>query len=219
MPPAPQTTPQPKPKSTWLNLALDFGPLLVFFLAYRHFSPPGDTKGFGAAIAVTKSTAAFMVATVIALIVSRWKLGRIAPTLWLSTILIVGFGTLTVLLGDPFWIQVKPTAIYLLFAAVLFIGLWRGQPMLRFLLETAFEGLSHEGWMKLSRNWAWFFVFLAALNEVLRHALNFETWLTVKVWGVTTLSFLFTFSQLPMLLRHGLTQPAKAEVESHPPHE
>ena len=210
-----------KPKSTWLNLAIDFGPLLVFFLAYRHFSPSGDTHGagFGSAIAVTKSTAAFMVATVIALVVSKWKLGKIAPMLWLSAVLIVGFGTLTVLLGDPFWIQVKPTAIYLLFAATLFIGLWRGKPMLRYLLEAAFEGLDHEGWLKLSRNWGYFFLFLAALNEVLRHTLSFDSWLAAKVWGVTTLSFLFTFTQLPMLLRHGLTQEAKPEAEANPPHD
>ena len=218
-------TPTKKRKSTWLNLAIDFGPLLVFFLAYRHFSPPssglGDAKGagFGSAIAVTKSTAVFMVATVIALVVSKWKLGKIAPMLWLSAVLIVGFGTLTVLLGDPFWIQVKPTAIYLLFAATLFIGLARGKPMLRYLLEAAFEGLDHEGWLKLSRNWGIFFVFLAGLNEVLRHTLSFDAWLAAKVWGVTSLSFLFTFTQLPMLLRHGLAQEAKAEAEVNPPHD
>ena len=214
-------TPAKKPKSTWLNLAIDFGPLLVFFLAYRHFSPSGEAKtaGFGSAIAVTKSTAVFVVATVIALVVSKWKLGKIAPMLWLSAVLIVGFGTLTVLLGDPFWIQVKPTAIYLLFAATLFIGLWRGKPMLRYLLEAAFEGLDHEGWLKLSRNWGFFFVFLAGLNEVLRHKLSFDAWLAAKVWGVTSLSFLFTFTQLPMLLRHGLTQEAKAEAEQSPPHD
>jgi len=220
------SAPAKKPKSTWLNLAIDFGPLLVFFLAYRHFSPAADAKtaGFGSAIAVTKSTAAFMVATVIALVVSKWKLGKIAPMLWLSAVLIVGFGTLTVLLGDPFWIQVKPTAIYLLFAATLFIGLSRGKPMLRYLLEAAFEGLDHEGWLKLSRNWGFFFLVLAVLNEVLRQFYNvahgnFGTWIALKLWLFMPLSFLFTFTQLPMLLRHGLMQEAEGEVLSDPPHE
>ena len=215
------SAPTKKPKSTWLNLAVDFGPLLVFFLAYRHFSPAGEPKGagFGSAIAVTKSTAVFMVATVISLVVSKWKLGKIAPMLWLSSVLIIGFGALTVLLGDPFWIQVKPTAIYLLFAATLFIGLWRGKPMLRYLLEAAFEGLDNEGWLKLSRNNGFFFVFLAGLNEVLRHTLSFDAWLSAKVWGVTSLSFLFTFTQVPMLLRHGLAQEAKPEAEANPPHD
>lgn len=208
-----------KPRSSWLNLAIDFGPLLVFFLVYRHYSPANDASGLGSVVAVTRGTMAFMVATVIALAVSKWRLGKVSPMLWLSTVLIIGFGTLTVLLGDPFWIQVKPTAIYLLFAGVLFAGLARGKPMLRYLLESAFEGLSDEGWIRLSRNWAFFFLALAALNEVLRHVLSFDGWLQAKLWGFTTLSFLFTFTQIPMLLRHGLAVEAEKEVEQNPPHD
>lgn len=208
-----------KTKSSWLNLAIDFGPLLVFFLVYRHYSPANDASGLGSVVAVTRGTMAFMVATVIALAVSKWRLGKVSPMLWLSTVLIIGFGTLTVLLGDPFWIQVKPTAIYLLFAGVLFAGLARGKPMLRYLLESAFEGLSDEGWIRLSRNWAFFFLALATLNEVLRHVLSFDGWLQAKLWGFTTLSFLFTFTQIPMLLRHGLAVEAEKEVEQNPPHD
>ncbi|WP_421854629.1 inner membrane-spanning protein YciB [Novosphingobium sp.] len=210
--------PAAKPKSSWVNLAVDYGPLLVFFLSYRWFSPKdaGD-QSLGAVVAVTKSTVVFMIATVAALVISKWRLGRISPMLWLSTILIMGFGSLTVFLGDPVWIQIKPTAIYLLFAGMLFGGLLRGKAMLRLLLQSAFDGLSEEGWLKLSRNWAWFFLFLAGLNEVLRHALSFDAWLLAKLWGVTTLSFLFTFAQIPMLLRHGLGEDAETEVEQNPP--
>jgi len=210
--------PAAKPKSSWINLAVDYGPLLVFFLAYRWFSPKdGSDQSLGAVVAVTKSTMVFMVATVAALIISKWRLGHVSPMLWLSTILIVGFGSLTVFLGDPVWIQIKPTAIYLLFAGVLFGGLLRGKAMLRTLLQSAFDGLSDEGWLKLSRNWAWFFLFLAGLNEVLRHTLSFDTWLLVKLWGVSGLSFLFTCALIPMLLRHGLGEEAQGEVEQNPP--
>jgi intracellular septation protein len=210
--------PAAKPKSSWVNLAVDYGPLLVFFLAYRWFSPKdADGQSLGAVVAVTKSTVVFMIATVAALVISKWRLGHISPMLWLSTILIIGFGSLTVFLGDPVWIQIKPTAIYLLFAGVLFGGLFRGKAMLRTLLQSAFDGLSDEGWLKLSRNWAWFFLFLAVLNEVLRHTLSFDTWLMVKLWGVSGLSFLFTFTQIPMLLRHGLGEDAQGEVEQNPP--
>ena len=210
--------PAAKPKSSWVNLAVDYGPLLVFFLAYRWFSPKdAGSESLGAVVAVTKSTMVFMVATVAALVISKWRLGHISPMLWLSTILIIGFGSLTVFLGDPVWIQIKPTAIYMLFAGVLFGGLLRGKAMLRTLLQSAFDGLSDEGWLKLSRNWAWFFLFLAGLNEVLRHALSFDVWLLVKLWGVSALSFLFTFAQIPMLLRHGLGEEAAAEVEQNPP--
>lgn len=214
--------PKSAPKSSWVNLVVDYGPLLVFFLAYRQFSPPkgsGTGVEVGAVVAITKSTVAFMVATVVALIVSKWRLGRISPMLWLSTVLIMGFGTLTVFLGDPFWIQIKPTVIYLLFAGALFAGLARGKAVLRMLLQSAFDGLDEAGWRKLSRNWAWFFLFLAGLNEVLRHTLSFDGWLSAKLWGVSALSFLFTFAQIPMLLRHGLGGEEVRDDETITPHD
>lgn len=210
---------QEKPRSSWLNLLVDFGPLLIFFLAYRHFSPADDGDMLGTVAAVIKGTAAFMAATVLALIVSKWRLGHVSPMLWLTTALILGFGALTVIFNDPFWIKIKPTAVYLMFSIVLFIGLWRGKAMLRYLLQSAFEGLDDEGWMKLSRNWAWFFLFLAALNTALVFTVSFDTWLQAKLWGFTVLSFIFTFSQLPMVLRHGMGESARTEVLENPPHD
>ncbi len=213
-------TASPKPKSGgWLNLLVDYGPVLVFFLVYRHYSPSGHNDTVGEVLAVVRGTASFMVAAVLALVVSRWKLGRISPMLWLSTVLIVGFGGLTILLRDPVWIQRKPTAIYIMFGAVLLIGVSRGKSYLKVLLEAAFEGLNDAGWLKLSRNWGWFFLVLAALNEALRHYLSFGDWIAAKLWLFMPLSFLFTFAQIPMLLRHGLAQEAEAEVLSDPPHE
>jgi intracellular septation protein len=213
-----------KSKSGWLNLALDYGPMLVFFLVYRHFSPSNREDAIGEVLAVIKGTGSFVVAAIAALIISRWKLGRISPMLWLSTALIVFFGGLTVLLQDAFWIQVKPTAIYLIFGIALLVGVWRGHSLLRYLLEAAFEGLSDVGWMKLSRNWGWFFLFLAALNEVLRYFYNFENhnfgvWLSLKLWLFAPLSFVFTFAHMPMLMRHGLASEAEKEVATHTPHE
>ena len=216
--------PKAKTKSGWLNIAVDYGPVVVFFLSYRHFSPSDHNNPIGEMLAVVKSTGAFMVAAVTALAVSRWRLGRISPMLWLSTLLIVGFGGLTILLRDPIWIQIKPTAIYLLFGITLLVGVARGRPFLKYLLEAAFEGLDDAGWLKLSRNWGLFFLLLAALNEVLRRLYNVElgnfgTWISLKLWLFMPLSFLFTFTQLPMLLRHGLMQEAESEVLSDPPHE
>jgi intracellular septation protein len=214
-----RSTPAEKPKSSWLNLAVDFGPLLVFFLTYRHFAPDDAENGIGVVLAVTRGTVAFMVATVIALAVSKWRLGHVSPILWLTTVLVLGFGALTVLLQDPFWIQIKPTVVYLAFAALLFGGLLKGKAMLKILLQSAFEALSDEGWLKLSRNWAFFFLFLAALNEVLRFTLSFGGWLQAKVWVFTGLSFLFTFSQVPLVMRHGMGEEAKDEVIENPPHD
>lgn len=206
--PADQNETKPKANG-WLPIILDYGPILAFFMIYRHFSPKGDINAVSEVAAVIKGTLAFMVTAVAALIISRWKLQRVSPMLALSTALIVVFGGLTILLRDSFWIQIKPTAIYLLFGGALLIGWLRGKPLLKYLLEAAFEGLSDRGWMLLSRNWGWFFLALAGLNEVLRHYYNsanngFGTWIALKLWLFMPLSFIFTFAHMPMLLRHGL---------------
>lgn len=224
-PAAPQDAPaRPASKTGWLNLLVDYGPIAVFFLVYRHYAPANHDAGLQEMGAVIYGTLAFMAAAVLALGVSLAKFRRISPMLGLSTALIVFFGGLTVLLRDPFYIQIKPTAIYLLFGLALLGGWWRGKALLKVLLEAAFEGLDDAGWMLLSRNWGWFFLFLAALNEGLRHVYNtanhnFGTWIALKLWLFMPLSFLFTFVHLPMLMRHGLGREAEPDVLTHPPHE
>lgn len=185
----------------WLPFAIDFGPLLAFFLTFRL------TKGEGALGSTTgaiNGTLVFMLAILIAVAVSQWKLKKISPMLWLSAVLVLGFGGLTIWLNDPVFIQVKPTIIYAGFAILLLGGWWANRPLLKYLLQAAYDGLSEEGWLKLSRNWGLFFAVMALANEGLRHFLDFDAWLTVKVWGVTTVSVLFAMSQLPLMLRHGL---------------
>ncbi|AKH41867.1 intracellular septation protein [Altererythrobacter atlanticus] len=208
-----------KKGSGWLSVAIDYGPLIAFLGVYWLYAPEDNTDSIGVVLAVVRSTGAFIVAALIALALSKFVLGTISRMLMLSTVLIVGFGGLTILLRDPFYVQIKPTVLYLFFGAVLLAGWMRGKALLQWLLEAAFEGLSDEGWLKLSRNWAIFFFFLAALNEAMRLYLSFGDWLTAKVWVFMPLSFLFTFSQLPMLLRHGLAVEKEEEVVQNPPFE
>jgi intracellular septation protein len=212
-----------KPKSSWLNLPIEWGPVLVFFAVYKFYAPSGE-DALGTLGAAIYATGAFVVAAVVAVIASKLLLGRVSRMLALSTLLIAGFGGLTIWLNDPEWIQIKPTAFYIFFGVVLLAGWMRGKALLQWALEAAFEGLDQEGWLILSRNWGWFFFFLAALNEVLRHYFNvqngnFGMWVTLKRWVFMPLSFLFTFTQLPMLLRHGLLAEAEDEVVENPPQE
>ena len=208
--------PSSKP-SGWLNILVDYGPLLVFLAVYK-LNAPDEPGPLGEIAAVIKGTIAFMVAAVAALIFSKWKFGRISPMLILSTTLIVGFGALTIWLQDEKFIQIKPTVIYLFFGVVLLVGWLRGKALLQVLLEAAFEGLTKEGWLKLSRNWAIFFFALAGINEALRASLSFESWLWAKFWVFLPLTFLFTFSQIPMLLKHGLSLDDQVEpLKDEPP--
>lgn len=182
-----------------LQLALDYGPLLVFFLAYRFTD-------------VFAGTLAFMAAIIVAVIISKWRLGRVSPMLWLSAVLVVGFGALTLYLHDERWIQIKPTVIYGLLSALLFAGVLAGRPLLKYLLEAAYEGLSDRGWLLLSRNWAWWFAAMAVANEIMRATLSFDVWLSAKLWGVTAATLLFGAANVPMLMRHGLALGDPAPV-------
>jgi intracellular septation protein len=175
----------------WLPMALDYVPLILFFIVYK----------FAGIIA---GTAVFMVAIVAAIAVSKWKLGHVTPMMWLSAILVVGFGGLTIYFNDQKFIQIKPTIIYVMLGALLIGGLMRGKSLLKFVIGPAFTGLDDRGWMLLSRNWGLFFFALAGMNEVLRAVTSFDTWLTVKVWGIPILSMAFVMANMPMLLKHGL---------------
>jgi len=192
-----------------MRLIIDFGPLVVFFATY---------KLAGAGLHGTLvATGAFMAAVVIAIVAALAVFRRITPMLLLSTVLILTFGAITLYLRDPSFIQMKPTLYYGVLAVMLFIGLARKKPLLRWLFGPIFPGLSEEGWLKLSRNWAIFFVFMAIVNEVMRATLTFDQWLTLKVWGVPIVSLIFAAANIPMLLRHGLDTEDKATVVEEAP--
>jgi intracellular septation protein len=193
----------------FMRLVVDFGPLVVFFATYRLTG--GGLHG------TLVATEAFMVAVVIAIGAAIAVFRKVTPMLLLSTVLILTFGSITLYLRDPRFIQMKPTLYYAVLAALLFIGLLRGKPLLRWLFGPIFAGLDEAGWLKLSRNWALFFVALGVANEVMRATLTFDTWLTAKVWGVPIVSLAFAAANIPMLLRHGLDTESKSDVVAEAP--
>jgi len=211
--PVPTSPSEPKAPHGLVNFALDFGPLLAFFLSYK-IAQSYVATSFGATMV---GTMVFMVAILVAMGASLYLYRRVSPMMWISAVLVVGFGGLTLWFHDARFIQLKPTLIYAGFSALLFGGLLMGKPLLKHVFGPVFEGLSELGWRKISRNWAWFFAGMAVLNEVLRYNLSFETWLTVKVWGITALAFLFGMANIPMLLRHGLNVGDDAPPEPTPP--
>jgi intracellular septation protein len=175
-----------------LKLAIDFGPLLVFFAANK----------FGG---VFTATAAFMVATLAAMAVSWWKTRHIPAMLIFTGIIVLVFGGLTLWLQDETFIKLKPTLIYGMFAAILLFGLKTRRPYLKVVLGQALPTLTEEGWRKLQRNWALFFIALMAANEVARRVLTTDQWVDFKVWGITISLFVFALAQGPMMMKHGLT--------------
>lgn len=217
--------------SPGIRMFVDYAPLVVFF-AVNFLVPASVSMRLVAAMSgflsdldrmsalviarVIVATVAFVIATVAAMVVSKIKLGRISPMLWLSGGLVVVFGGLTVYFHDPRFIQMKPTIVYLAFAAVLAFGLVTGRPLLEGLLGTAYPGLRAEGWRKLTRNWAVFFVVMAVLNELVWRTMGWDVWVMYKLWGAIPLTLAFAVANVPMLLRHGL-QVADETVVAKPP--
>jgi intracellular septation protein len=185
----------PQKLSGPLKLAVDLGPLLVFFAANK----------FGGLFV---ATGAFMVATALAMAVSWWKTRHIPAMLLFTGLIVAVFGGLTLWLQDETFIKLKPTLIYGTFAAILFFGLARGRSYLRLVLGDAMPGLSDAGWTKLTRNWALFFLVLMGANEVARQLLSTDAWVSFKVWGVTAATFLFAIAQAPMMMKEGAGKEA-----------
>lgn len=190
----------PAPKiNPLLKLALEMGPLAVFFFANSYFG-------------IFKGTAAFMAATVIALGLS-YALTRTIPVMPLVTaVFVLVFGGLTLYLADETFIKLKPTIVNLLFAAILLVGLMTGKLLIKLVLESAFQ-LSDRGWLLLTRAWIGFFIFLALINEVVWRNFPTGTWVNFKVFGVMPLTLLFSFALMPLVMRHTI-QPAE---ETAPP--
>ena len=197
---------QPNPL---LKLALDIGPLLLFFFAnsrpalfeplIRPIIPAAVATGERAGIFV--ATAVFMVAIVAALIVSYVLTRRLPIMALVSAVIVVVFGGLTLVLQDELFIKLKPTIIYLLFGAVLIGGLAFGKPLLGMVFDQMFH-LTDEGWRKLTWRWALFFLALAAVNEIVWRTQSTDTWVTFKAFGVLPLTLIFAALQYPLLQRY-----------------
>ncbi len=171
-----------------LKLALEVGPLAVFFIANSRWG-------------IMTGTGAFMVATIVSLGASYTLLRRI-PILPLATaVFVLFFGGLTIILNDETFIKIKPTVVNTLFGAIILGGLVFGRSLLKLIFGTVFE-LTEVGWRKLSVRWALFFFALAILNEIVWRNVSTDMWVNFKVFGIMPLTILFSLSQVPLLARY-----------------
>lgn len=192
-----------------LKLLLELGPGMVFFFttikgAWLAAKFP-ILANLGEPLLI--ATAFFMVATALSLAAS-WLLMRRWPIMPLvSAVVVFVFGALALWLQDKTFAFMKPTIINLLFGCVLLGGLAFGRSLLAYVFDAAFD-LDAEGWRKLTFRWGLFFLVLAVLNEVVWRNFSEETWLYFKVWGIMPITLLFTFSQMPLIMRHTLEDKA-----------
>ncbi|CDZ27169.1 septation protein A [Neorhizobium galegae] len=208
-----------------LKLALELGPLLVFFFANLRGEWLAATFPWLSVLGgpLFIASGLFMLATVISLVVSKIVLGHLPMMPFISGIVVLVFGGLGIWLQDELFFKMKPTIINTLFGVVLLGGLLFGKSLLGYVFNAAFQ-LDDAGWRKLTIRWGVFFLFLAVLNEIVWRGANAyylpdvkaadNFWVAFKVWGTMPITLIFTMTQMPLIMRHTVQDPAgEAEVE------
>jgi intracellular septation protein len=173
-----------------LKLVLDIGPLVVFFVANSKFG-------------IFAATATFMAAALIALAVGYAITRRIEVMTLVTAVIVLVFGSLTLVLHDATFIKLKPTIIYLLFGGTLLGGLMFGKSLLGMLFDQMFQ-LTEEGWRKLTWRWTFFFFVLAVVNEIVWRNFSTDFWVSFKLFGVVPLTFVFGALQMPLIKKYSV---------------
>ena len=172
----------------FVKIALDLGPLVLFFFANSRYG-------------IFTATATFMVAVLAALAASYVLTRRLPIMPVVTAIIVLIFGGLTLVLHNDTFIKIKPTIIYALFGGVLLGGLLFGKPLLGVVFDSLFH-LTEEGWRKLTLRWALFFFALAVLNEIVWRNTSTNIWVDFKVFGVMPPTLLFGALQYPLLQKY-----------------
>ena len=208
-------------KQPLIRMTLELGPLIVFFavntMGARWLeASPLLSSWFSQPIIF--ATAVFMVAMAISLLLSWILLKRVAVMPLVTGIVVLIFGTLTLVFQDATFIKMKPTIVNSLFGGVLLGGLLFGQSLLRYVFGDVYK-LEPKGWFVLTWRWGVFFFVLAALNEIVWRGADAmiadptaasDLWVAFKVWGIMPLTIVFSMLQLPVLKRY-------APAEEKPP--
>ena len=198
-------TPEEKKLNPWLKIGLEMGPLIIFFIANSRGEKMAASwpviQQLGGPIFF--ATAGFIVATLLALVIS-FALTRKLPLMpFVTAIVVVVFGGLTLYLKDDTFIKIKPTIIYCLFGGVLIGGLFFGRSLMGYVFDAVFK-LDDDGWRKLTVRWGLFFFGLAILNEIVWRSVSTDTWVTFEVFAIVPITFVFALTQMGLIQRHSL---------------
>lgn len=194
--PTPEQAPSPK-KNPGLKLALEMGPLVLFFLANAKFG-------------IFIATGVLMAGVVAALAVS-WFMTRHVPIMPLVTaVAVLFFGALTFIFQDEIFIKMKPTIVNAIFGSALLIGLAMGKPLLPIVLDSMMR-LTEVGWRILTLRWGIFFFLLAGLNELVWRTQTTDFWVSFKVFGTMPITIVFALAQIPLIMKHEIKEEGGAE--------
>ncbi|MCH9639886.1 MAG: septation protein A [Betaproteobacteria bacterium] len=179
-----------------MKFLFDLFPIILFFIAFKTYD-------------IFVATAVAIVATFIQIGWVWLRHRKVDNMMWISLFVIILFGGATLLFQDENFIKWKPTVLYWLFAAVLFISSsFFRKDLIRIMLEKQIK-LPQFVWNKLKQSWIVFFVFMGCINLYVAYGFSVDTWVTFKLFGSTALMLVFVVSQVLMLNKHMI--PAASE--------
>ncbi|MGH6816373.1 MAG: inner membrane-spanning protein YciB [Hyphomicrobiaceae bacterium] len=173
-----------------VNILGEFGPLMAMFVVNALYN-------------VTAGTWALIVGTAIAMAAMILVVGRLPIFPFIAGSATLTFSTLTLLTDDPMWVQVKVTIFNVLFAIFLWIGLAFKKNFFKYVFAKTFH-YTDRGWNAFANNFAWFFVFTAIANEIVRLTSDIQIWILFKVLFVMPISGLFAWWQIRLMQRYRL---------------
>lgn len=177
-----------------MKLLIDFFPLLLFFGAYKLHD-------------IYVATAVLMAATVLQMVLI-YVIDRKLQTMHkITLLLILVFGTLTLVLQDERFIKWKPTVLYAAMGLALALALWIWRKnFLKILLGSQLE-LPEGVWLRLNLAWIVYAFFMAALNAYVAAFYSTEDWVNFKLWGYV-FPLVFIIGQGVYIARHLKSDPA-----------
>jgi intracellular septation protein len=179
------------------QLLIDLGPVAIFVVAFNVLQRLEPTKENAVYIA----TGIFIAATLAAIGYCKVKLGRIPPVLIVTGVLVTAFGGLTLALRDENFIKIKPTFVYTFYAVAIIVSVLIKQNVWRLLFRHVFA-LPARVWDILAWRWALFFIFMAIVNEIIRHTQSTEFWVNSRLLIVFPLIVVFSLINVPIVLKH-----------------
>jgi intracellular septation protein len=171
-----------------LKLFVEFGPIIVFFATYKYSD-------------IFAATLLMLIVTGLGLIVSYMIDKKISMPLLISGVVLLSTGGVTLISGDPMFIKMKPTIVYLIFSGILFFGVFRKIGFAKFVFAAAMK-MRDEAWIVISTRFAFFFLFMAVLNELVWRNYSEQFWVNFKVFGFAPIVFIFILAQLPFIMKN-----------------
>lgn len=172
-----------------MKLALDFFPILLFFIAYKFAN-------------IYVATAVAIGGAVLQIAYAKFVLKRIDTMLWVSCGIVVIFGGLTLALHNPTFIKWKPTVLYWFMGSGLAISALVFKRNLISKLMGQQISLPSEVWNKLNVAWIIFFAVMGSLNLLVAFNFSEATWVNFKLFGIMGLMLIFVLGQAAFLSRY-----------------